>query len=109
MDISAKTKEHPELVTVQYELPETLPELVSKFGEEVVANAASAQLVINLQAFMRRHIDKPQAELQELVTQWQPGTRSPSVKKSAFERASGAIANLSPEERQALLARLQAG
>ncbi len=109
MDISAKTKDHPEIVTAQYELPEDLAGLTAKYGEEAVASAAAAQFVINIQAYMRRHIDKDQAELQGLVAAWQPGVRTPGVKKSAFERASQSIGSMSAEERAELLKKLQAG
>jgi hypothetical protein len=108
MDISAKTKEHPEVVTAQYDLPESLEGLVEKFGAETVASNARGAIVISIQAFMRRHIDKPLAELQEIVTAWRPDTRTPAVKKTAFERASSALGSLSAEERAELLKKLQA-
>ena len=109
MDISAKTKEHPEAVTVQYDLPEDLDGLVAKFGAEVVASNALGAIVISLQSLLRRHIDKPQEELQAIATEWRPDQRTAPVKKTAFERATSAIGSLSAEERQALLDRLTAG
>lgn len=109
MKISAKTKEKPDPVTVEYDLPEKLPDLVDNFGEDVVAKAAQGAIVISLQAFMRRHIDKntPHAELQKEVSGWRPDVRS-VTKLSAFERATSSLDKLTPEERKALLHKLQA-
>lgn len=108
MDISFKTKEHPEPVTVQYDMPEDFAGLVSKFGEEAVFNAARGAFVISLQAYGRRHIEKDVAEIQNLISSWNPNERAPAVKQSAFEKASGALAKLSPEEKAELLRKLQA-
>ncbi len=107
MDITAKTKTH-DAVTVQYNIPETLPELVATFGEAIVAGAAVDALVIGVQAFVRRHIDKPQAELQGLVDGYKPGVRQPAVKQTAAEKAQSAIGQMSDEERRELLNKLKA-
>jgi hypothetical protein len=109
MDVSAKTKEHPDPVTVQYEIPDDFAGLVSAFGEEAVASAAKGQIVISLQAFMRRHIEKSASELQELVSAWRPDQRAPAVRQTPFERAAGALGKLSAEEKAELLRKLQAG
>ncbi len=107
--ISAKTKEHPETVSVEYDMPENLDGLTEKFGADAVASAAKDSLVISIQALLRRHIDKPQDELQAIVTDWKPGVRAPAVQKSAFEKATGALSKLSADERAELLRRLQSG
>jgi hypothetical protein len=101
MKVSAKTK---------YHVPETVADLTKEFGEDVVASAAKGAIVISLQAFMRRHIDKgsDEATIQEAVKSWKPDSRT-IIKQSAFERASGAIEKLTPEERKALIAKLSAG
>lgn len=108
MEIKFKTKEHPESRSVEYPMPENLGDLIAKFGEDTVFNNAVDSLVISIQALCRRHIEKSDAELQEIVQNWVPGERSPAVKKSAFEKASSAISSLSPEERAALLEKLRA-
>lgn len=108
-NISAKTKEHPESVTVNYDMPETLEGLVEKFGAEAVASAAQDSFTISIQALMRRHIEKPQDELQGIVDEWKPGVRAAAVQKSAFEKATSALGKLSDEERAELLRRLQSG
>jgi hypothetical protein len=107
VEISFKTKEHPEAKTVQWELPEDLQGLIAKFGEDSVVSNARASYVIAAQAFGRRHIDKSQDELQQLFAAYNPNDRSPAVKKTPFERASSALASLSAEEKAELLARLQ--
>lgn len=108
MDISAKTKEHPENVTVSYEVPDSLADLVAAFGEEVVATNAKGSIVISLQAFIRRHIDKPQEEVQALVSAWKPDTRAGVTRKSAAEKVGDLVGKLSDEERAELLRKLTA-
>lgn len=105
MEISFKTKEHPEARKFEYNMPEDLDGLVAKFGADQVAAAAQGAFVISLQALARRHIEKSDAEIQELANAWDPNVRSPGVKKSAAEKASSALAKLSDEERQELLRR----
>jgi hypothetical protein len=109
MEVSAKTKAKPTPIKVNYALPEKLADLVKAYGEDVVAAAAKGSIVISLQAFMRRHIEKgtAAAALQTAVTAWRPDVRT-IVAQSAFEKASGALDKLSPEERKALLGKLQA-
>jgi len=109
MKISAKTKEKPAPISVDYDVPEKLEDLQKKFGGEVVAAAAKAQIVISLQAFMRRHIEKGtnHAELQKEVSAWRPDVRT-VVKQSAFEKVTSSLDKLSPEERKKLLEQLRA-
>lgn len=108
MEISAKTKGHPEVVTVNYDVPETLADLTAKFGEASVTSAARGAIIIGVQAFMRRHIDKDVGELQGLVDGYLPDQRQPAVKKTAAEQVSGAIGKLSAEERAELINKLKA-
>lgn len=107
MKVSAKTKEKPNPVTVEYNVPEKLADLVKAFGEDVVTAHAKGSIVIGLQAFMRRHIDKNKSatEIQVAVKDWKPGVRD-AVKMTAFEKAASSIDKLSPQERQELLKRL---
>lgn len=105
MEISFKTKDHPEARKFDYDMPEDLEGLTAKFGAESVAAAAKGAFVISLQALARRHIEKSDAEIQDLANAWNPNERSPAVAKSAAEKASSALAKLSAEERQELLQR----
>ncbi len=107
MEISFKTKEHPEARKVNFDMPADLDALVAKFGAESVYSAATGAYVISLQALARRHIEKDDAEIQALVDAWNPNERSPAVKQTAFEKASSALSKLSPEEKAELLARLR--
>lgn len=118
MKISAKSgKLAP--VTVEVNIPATLADKVKLYSEDVVNSAAQDSLVISVQALMRRHMTdkvdktgkvvakaKSAAEVQTLVTAWKPDVRS-VVRQSAFEKASSSLDKLSPEERKALLAKLQ--
>jgi hypothetical protein len=110
MEISAKTKDKPVPVKVQYAIPDNLEGMRKAFGDDVTFAAAKGAVVISLQAFMRRHIDKGStpAVIQQEVAKWKPDVRS-VVKQSAFEKVSSNITKLTPEERKRLLAELQKG
>jgi len=109
MDVSAKTKEHPEVVSVSYDIPDSLADMTAKFGEGVVASNAKGAIIISLQAFIRRHIDKPIDEIKKLVDDWKPDTRTSGPKKSALEKATEALSGLSAEQRAELLKQLTGG
>lgn len=106
--ISATKTGTDKVVTVDYVFPTTLPALVEKFGEDAVLGAATGQFTINIQALIRRHFDKSQDEIQELVNSWMPGVRGPVSRATPFEKATSQLGKLSPEEKAELLARLQA-
>lgn len=110
MEVNARTKEKPTPVKVVYNIPDNLEGFRKAFGDEVTYAAAKGAVVISLQAFMRRHIEKGAAQpaIQAEVAKWKPDVRS-VVKQSAFEKVSSNIGKLSPEERKKLLAELQKG
>lgn len=104
------TPARPESTTkANFNMPADLDSMVKAFGGPVVYAAAKGAIVISIQALMRRMIDagKPAAEIQKAVSEFKPDVRN-VVKQSAFEKASGAIKSLTPEERKKLLADLQA-
>lgn len=119
MKISAKSgKMAP--ITVECNIPATLAEKVKLFGEDVVNASSEDSLIIAVQALMRRlmtgKVDKAgkvisagksATEIQATITAWRPDVRT-LVRQSAFEKASSSLEKLSPEERKALLAKLQA-
>lgn len=109
MKINAKTKKHPTPVTVDYDLPAGLDAKVKKFGADVIDAMAEDSIIINVQALVRRHIEKgiSQADIQKAVTAWSPSVRT-IIRQSAFEKASSSLDKLTPEERKQLLQRLQA-
>lgn len=109
MKVSAKTKEKPTPVTIEVAIPDGTDALVKAYGTEVVGTAAKGAIVISLQAFMRRMIEKGKtaAEIQEAAKTWKPDVRS-VVKQSAFEKATASLDKLSPQERAELLKKLQA-
>lgn len=108
MDISFKTKEHPEARKFSYAMPETLDALVAKFGNEAVFDAAKGAFVISLQALARRNIEKSDAEIEALAGNWNPNERSAAVKKTPLERAQSALSNLTDEQRRELINQLKA-
>ena len=96
-------------VSVDFNVPDDLAGLAKACGDSIVASAAKGAIVIALQAFIRRHIEKgtPHADIQKEVNSWKPDVRT-VTKQSAFEKAASSLDKLSPEERKQLLAKLQA-
>lgn len=112
MEVQAKVGKAPnqKIAKVNYDVPEKLEDLRKRFGDEVVAAHCHGSVVISLQAFMRRKIEKgtAPADLQKEVSAWKPDVRTAGPKQSAFEKVSSNLDKLSPEERKALLAKLTA-
>lgn len=104
--IKATKRDADKVVEVEYDMPEGVDALVEKFGAEAVASAASDAFTISIQALIRRHFDKTQEEIQELVNAWLPGVRGPVAKKSPLEKAQAALRAMSDEDRAAFLASL---
>jgi len=91
--------------TVKYDVPETVNEAITRYGEEIVYSRFAASFVIDLQAFMRGQIQKDEAtpeSVQLAVTEWKPGMKKRG--KSVVEKLQDMLASLSDEERAALLA-----
>lgn len=128
MKIAAKVSEETakklgitsEAVEVEVDIPASLAEKVTKFGEDVVNGAVEDSLVISVQALMRRMMvpktnkegkvtktPSSREEIQKAVDEWKPDVRS-VIRQSAFERATSTLEKMTPEERKALLAKLQA-
>lgn len=107
-DVPAVPAKKGSSATVNYDIPADLPGMTKAFGDAVVYAAAKGAIIIGLQAFIRRHIDKgtAPADIQKEVTAWKPDVRS-VVKQTAFEKANSAIKGLSAEERAKLLKDLQ--
>ena len=105
-DIAAVPARGP--VAVDYMIPEKLPELEKIFGAAVVEAAAKGAIVISLQAFIRRHLDKGsnQATIQGEVAKWKPDVKT-IVRQSAVEKATAAVEKMTPVERADLLKKLQ--
>ena len=120
MEIKAKRKDDAKVITVNYNFPGTVEELIAKFGKEVVYGKAMDSLVIDVQALVRRHMQdtldkdgkvtqkaKTQEEIQKLVSAWIPGVGA--VRRSPAEKIGSLIGQMTPEEKKALLEQLKAG
>lgn len=113
-DKDGKVTEVPAKVTdkevaCEVAIPSTFAELVSSYGEELVAKAAEDAIVISAQAIMRRHLaaGKSQAEIQTVMDTWKPDVKS-VVRQTALEKATSAVGQMTAQERADLLAKLQA-
>lgn len=108
MEIKAKKKDNEKVVVVNFDLPETLAELTEKFGEAAVASAAVDAITIGVQALVRRHFEKSQEEIQNIVNAHKPGVRTSPIKQTALEKATSALGAMSAEDRAELLNKLKA-
>jgi hypothetical protein len=96
-------------IEIEYDLPEKLSELASRYGEDIVANHARGSLIVTLQALIRNRLDKnqPTAEIQKAVNEWKPGIRVPG--KSANEKVLELLGKMTPEQRAAALKQFNNG
>ena len=97
-------------VTVQYAIPDTLQDMVAKYGEETVydfANRAVTQAVQNI-ARVRLNEDADSDSIQKAVSEWVPGVRGTATRKSPKDRAIAALGSLSAEDLAELLLKVKA-
>jgi hypothetical protein len=103
-----------EPVTVDFDMPDDLDEMVAEFGgKEVVYNQARQNIVVAIQGRMRNML-KPdrkggpadEEEIQKMVDAFEIGTRKPA--KSKAERVKETYAQLDPELKKQLLAEMRA-
>ncbi len=106
MKISAKTKEHPQEVSVEFAAPTNLAGVVQAYGEEAVFKAVTARITFDVQGIVRRNIDKPHAEIVKLVKEYKLSSKTRKPRKSVQEKALDLLSSLSPEQRKAILSQL---
>lgn len=105
MEIKAGNKDKSHIVTVNRDFPADFNAAVQEWGEEAVFNLALRQATTDVQNLVRvsAHPDKEgktktDEEIQEIATNWTPGTRRAGVpRKKAIETFT----------KEQLLARLQ--
>lgn len=107
-EIGAKagTEEDAASATVEFDFGDDLDDAIEKFTADVIFSRFKAAATVDLQALIRRNLKgenpKTQAEIQELVTEWQPGV-STRTRKSPIEKAQAAMDALSDDEKLALM------
>lgn len=92
-------------VEVLFEVDENLDDAQARYGHEVVFSRYKAQLVIDLQAFIRTQMKGGKApnDIQAAVDSWKPGVKAKG--KSQAEKAEDYLSKLTPEQRAELLAK----
>jgi hypothetical protein len=111
--ISAKRSTDAASTEVTYDLGDNLTEMVAKFGEAIVYAKARQSIIVDAQVVIRheltetaKHPALDQGALQDFMNTWKPEGRKP--KATAAEKAQASIAQMTPEERKALLKKLKA-
>ena len=94
--------------TIFFNGGDTLAEATERFGEENVYNLYAAQLIVKVQAVIRRMVaeGKSQDEIQSELENWTPDTKRVS-KKDPVAEAEKLLAKMSPEARAQLLAQFK--
>ena len=100
-------------VAIQYDFGNNLSEMQELFDDETVFANAKAQMVINLQAYLRRLAGDPKEgeqpltdeEIQAKAKEWKPGNKQ-VTRKSNAEKVSELLGKMSAEEKAKLLASL---
>ena len=106
VEVSAK-KEGFEEVSITYDFGKNLDDMVEKFGAEVVATNARANMKITLQGIMRRYLaaGKTQEEIQTAVGEWKPGVQLERT-VDPVSVARKAMANMDEDAKQAFIQKL---
>jgi len=102
--ISTKTGDL-EAVVIQFEIDEAIDDATARYGHEVVHSRYKAQLIIDLQAFIRTKLKAgiDASTIQTSVDSWKPGVKSRP--KSALEKADDFLSKLTDEQRDEILGR----
>jgi len=107
--VSAKIGKDGPATEVDYPLlnADSTSALNTNFTEKVVVAHTKSSITVALQSFLRGLIKagKTPAEITKAVGEWKPGMRTPG--KSKLEKAEELLGGMSPEERKALLRKLQ--
>lgn len=105
--------DEPRPCEVAYDFGGNVEEMIELFGDQVVYANARAQMVIGLQAMMRRAMmpdkegkTKTDDEISAMAKEWTPGDRT-VTRKTAVEKAKDLLGGMSPEEKAELLASLK--
>lgn len=108
MQITIKDKEKQVAHVVEFDMPEDVNGLIEKWGSEITYDFARRSITLAIQALVRQHLAEDPATFQSIVNNWQPGVRQRGVKKTAFEKASATLGQLSAEELAELLEKVKA-
>lgn len=103
---------------ISFDLPvgDTLADLVSLYGEEIVAQYAIANMKVRAQALMRSKVIQhfegkesgvPPKQIAEYMATWKPDSQ-PVTRKDPKTKVLKALSNLSEEQQKALLEQLRA-
>lgn len=98
-------------VTVNYDIPGTVHDAISKYGESTVTDLVNRALTLGVQALVRVKMGKgetDQAVLQAAVDNWTPGVRGPVTRQTPLERATSALKSLDATALAELLAKVKA-
>ena len=108
VEVTAEKMSTGATVTASFSFGDSVSELITQFGEDVVYSHVRRSLIIALQAYMRGQLEaeKQPEEIIASVPGWKPGLKKTA--KSPLERAREEINKMSPADRTALAKEIRA-
>lgn len=106
-ELTAKNGNEAKSATVKVQVGDTLDELGSQFGSDVVYSHARRSIIIAMQTSIRGALEagKTPNEIQALMQDWKPGVKRPA--KTPMDRIREEMARMSPEDRKRVLKELR--
>jgi len=100
-------------IKASYDLGTDLASLVDLYGDAAIFDAASAQIKINIQSFVRRHLKSedpfyPDEDILKRLAEWKPGVKV-SRAKSPVEKLKTMLGKLDSKDLEEVLRGLVAG
>lgn len=104
-EVSAKHGESDK-VKINFDFGENLEDMAKKFGDEVAFSYARSAMTVAVQDVIRSGIkaEKTPAQIQREADNWKPGVKKRG--KSKAEKLAESFAQLSDDDKKAMLARL---
>ena len=102
IEVSAKKGKDGEPTSVMYDFGDNLAEMTKLFGEDVVYNEAKKQMIVGLQAGIRRCIETGRVAT-DFAAKWKPGEKTAGVAVDPLKAALAALAGMDPEEKEQFL------
>ena len=113
----ASKDENARSLTMEYHIGETVEEATEKFGDEIVLNYFGAQLVVQIQAAIRRMMN-PKEEgkhytdekiIDYITNEYKPGVKTGRVGVTKIDSLVKKFKGMSPEKQAEFLAKLSEG
>lgn len=112
----ANKDDNARILTMEYHIGETLEEASEKFGDEVVLNLFGAQLIVQVQAAIRRKMNNKDGDpvlddgaiVEYIANEYKPGIRTARAGTTKIDTLVKAYGKMTAEKKAEFLALLTA-